>query len=340
MRKNTTFLVVAALFAAFASHNLRAQSLVNIETTAVGDPNNAADTRTGLGSVAYEFSVSKFEVTNDQYAAFLNAVDPDGLNPQAVYVSNMGTEARGGINFSSLAAQGAKYGVKQDMGNKPVNMVGWFQAARFANWVNNGAVSFGSTAASFSAIETGAYSLNGQSSGVFFRNINAVWWIPSSDEFYKAAFYKSGSLNAGYWSYPTQSDVAPGTVTADSTGTGSAGASGNFANHLETAQWNSLVGNLTTVGSNGGPSAYGTHDMGGNVWEWLDTWSNSNVYYRGGATLNDASQMLYSTAYTTYPDNTGGNNVGFRVATVPEPSTYALLIMGAAGVLWWSRRKR
>jgi hypothetical protein len=32
--------------------------------------------------------------------------------------------------------------------------------------------------------------------------------------------------------------------------------------------------------------------------------------------------------------------VGFHVASVPEPSTYALLLMAGAGWLLWRRRKR
>jgi hypothetical protein len=31
---------------------------------------------------------------------------------------------------------------------------------------------------------------------------------------------------------------------------------------------------------------------------------------------------------------------GFRVASVPEPSTYALLAMTAAGTLWMTRKRR
>lgn len=31
---------------------------------------------------------------------------------------------------------------------------------------------------------------------------------------------------------------------------------------------------------------------------------------------------------------------GFRVASVPEPSTYALLLMTGAGALWLLRRRR
>ena len=45
---------------------------VTIQTVAVGDVGNAADT-TGYGAVNYQYSIGKYEVTNAQYAAFLNA---------------------------------------------------------------------------------------------------------------------------------------------------------------------------------------------------------------------------------------------------------------------------
>ena len=39
------------------------------------------------------------------------------------------------------------------------------------------------------------------------RNAGATYFIPSENEWYKAAYYKGGGTNAGYWTYPTQSNV-------------------------------------------------------------------------------------------------------------------------------------
>lgn len=97
------------------------------------------------------------------------------------------------------------------------------------------------------------------------------YWIPTYDEWYKSAYYKGGSNDAGYWTYATQTDTAPIPVSADSIGNGSAGSSGNYANYHGGAIWNNQSGNVTTVGTNGGPSAYGTYDQNGNVWEWNDS---------------------------------------------------------------------
>jgi hypothetical protein len=47
-----------------------------------------------------------------------------------------------------------------------------------------------------------------------------------------------------------------------------------------------------------------------------------------------------STSYRNNPDPTiESSSIGFRVASVPEPSTYALLLMAGAGWLLWKRRK-
>ena len=53
----------------------------SIEWVPVWDPGNppddevmAADQTTGYGSVPYEYSISKYLITNEQYVEFLNAV--------------------------------------------------------------------------------------------------------------------------------------------------------------------------------------------------------------------------------------------------------------------------
>ena len=57
------------------------------------------------------------------------------------------------------------------------------------------------------------------------RNAGATYFIPSENEWYKAAYYKGGGTNAGYWTYPTQSNTAPSNVLS-ATGT-------NNANYLQ-----------------------------------------------------------------------------------------------------------
>ena len=308
---------------------------VTIDWVTVGDPGNVADTTT-YGTVADPFQIMKFEWTNAQYVDFLNAVDPDGTNPNAVYNTNMGTNARGGISFDTNAISGSKYAARANMGDKPVNYVSWWDAARVANWLQNGQGS--------GSMETGAYTLSGGTSGnIPAVNPGAQFYIPTEDQWYKAAYYKGGGTNAGYWDYATQSDIAPTAVTSGSTGIGSAGSTGNFVNYLITADWNGQDGNVTTVGTNGGASAYGAFDMSGNLEEWNDLTgtAGSSRALRGGFWSSTAPGV--SSSYRNTNSGSGaGPNFGFRLAAVPEPSTWVMGLAGLAcgGLQVFRRRKR
>ena len=313
------------------------------EFVTVGDPNNTADT-TGYGAVSQTFDIMKFEFTNQQYVQFLNSVDPNGNQTNGIYKSSMGTNVRGGISFTSGNSAGSKYAVRLNMANKPVNFVSWFDAARVSNWLHNGATSS-------SSMETGAYTLNNATTGnALALNIGARFFIPSENQWYKAAYYKGGGTNAGYWPYATQSSTLPGSVTANSTGDGSAGSSGNFANYNSAADWGSPVqnGNVTTVGTNGGPSAYGAFDMSGNVREWndLNSSSSSSRGIRGGGWFYDSSFLSSSARNFSNPrfDNDGN---GFRVASlpssaaaVPEPSMMVIGTLFGIGGLMAKRRMK
>src|SRR5688572_21011686 len=69
---------------------------VTIDWVAVGDPGNAPDTEvmndetTGYGDVAYAYWISQYEITNTQYAEFLNAVA--ATDTHGLYDTDMGFE--------------------------------------------------------------------------------------------------------------------------------------------------------------------------------------------------------------------------------------------------------
>ena len=305
-----------------------------IQWVMVGDPGNTADTAVaGYGAVATSFQIMKYELTNQQYTDFLNSVA--ATDTYSLYNTNMGSDARGGITQSGSSGF-YSYSVKTDMGDKPVNYVSWFDAARVSNWLMNGATSSSST-------ETGAYTLvNGYVPAV---NPGATFYIPTEDQWYKAAYYKGGGTSAVYWDYATQSNTAPTAVTAGSTGIGSAGSTGNFANYNIGADWNSQNGNVTTVGTNGGPSAYGAFDMSGNVYEWNDlTGASAELSgIRGGDFSSDAFGQ--SSSYRSQSLAWGeSSSSGFRLASpvsgsaVPEIDPNGLsavlgLIVGGLGLL-------
>jgi len=335
LRRFATAALVALLFTSLAVPNARA---VTIDMVTVGNPGNTADT-TGqpnpAGAVADSFQIMKFEFTNSQYAAFLNSVAK--TDTYALYNTDMGSNARGGITRSG-ASGSFTYAVKANMGDKPVNYVSWFDAARVSNWLVNGATGTSST-------ETGAYTLvGGQTSGTApARNSGATFYIPTEDQWYKAAYYKGGSTNAGYWDYATQSDTAPTAVTANSTGNGSAGSTGNFANYNRAADWNGQDGNVTSVGTNGGPSAYGAFDMSGNIYEWNDLTgtAGSSRGLRGGFWFSDAF-LLSSSDRNAIDPSIGSLGIGFRLASpVPEPATLGMASGGALCACgWWVLKRR
>jgi formylglycine-generating enzyme len=322
--------IVAVLFAGLTLiSNLQAQPLLTIDTVTVGDAGNAADT-TGYGSVAYEFNIGKYEVTIGQYTSFLNAVA--ATDTYSLYNPSMA----GNLNVAGISQSGSpgsyNYAVINnggDSGNRPITFVSWFDAARFANWMNNGATNGAST-------ETGAYTLNGATTGIITKNAGATWWIPSEDEWYKAAYYKGGT-NAGYWVYPTQSDTAPGNVV------GGAANQANYNNGVwsvtQSSTYSDTLNYLTDAGAfSNNASAYATFDQGGNVREWNDAVSGSSRGLRGGSWGNNATALRSSLRDGSGPAFESGL-VGFRVASVPEPSTAVLVLMGVGALYLWKRRR-
>ena len=140
--------------------NLHAQPLVNIQTVTVGDQGNAADI-TGYGAVAYEFKIGQYEVTISQYATFLNSVASVTSDNHIINLwhGGMATDLNvSGISRTGSGTVASPYSyLVIGSGNRPITYVSWFDAARFANWLHNGATNGAST-------ETGAYTLNGASS--------------------------------------------------------------------------------------------------------------------------------------------------------------------------------
>ena len=172
----------------------------------VSGTGNAADTTT-YGSVNYTYKIGKYPVTNNEYVSFLNAIAADGASDKNLYDANMGLDVKGGIARSGSFPNYA-YSAKTNMGDKPVNFVNWFNAARFINWISNGMLSLPTTT------ETGVYTIN-STTKVSPNNKNS-YWLPSENEWYKSAYYNSSTTS--YYSYATQSNSLPDSITTDANG--------------------------------------------------------------------------------------------------------------------------
>jgi sulfatase modifying factor 1 len=291
----------AGLFIAASVFSSIAFASVTIDWVTVGNPGNAADSLTGYGTVAYEYKIGRYEVTNAQYGAFLNA--KAATDSYGLYNTNL---ASYGITRSGSSGS-YTYSVTTALANRPVVYVSWFDAARFANWLANGQGS-GST-------ETGSYTLNGATSGIITANPGAKVYIPTEDEWYKAAFYNGASST--YSLYP------------------------NGQNSISTADANYNSSGATDVGTySSDPSFYGTFDQGGNAWEWNDGVIYLSRVLRGGSWKYSADGSYLASSTRSNYDSSFGlfDHSGFRLATVPEPSAMVLTVF--AGSMMLIRRKR
>jgi sulfatase modifying factor 1 len=332
MKTRCVFVALIVTFISVASAHA-----VEIETVPIGNPGNPADTRydaTGFGSVAYDYRIGTTEVTNAQYVEFLNSVaatDTFGL-----YNINMGSGTWGGIVRSGV--DGAyRYAVKPDAvgqgpggsdytyAKKPVVLVSLFDAIRFANWLHHGQGGPETT-------EDGAYTLLGGTPTpsnwqTITRNPGARWWLPSEDEWYKAAYYDL--VSEVYYDYPIGTNTVPNNnLPSNDTGNSANCWDGDYT-----------TGNasypLTDAGAytqSGSP--YGTFDQGGSVWEWNETLVSSSYRIVRGGWWNGNSNGLRASVRDGGNPTVESVDLGFRVASIPEPSALLLLALGGLMPLW------
>jgi formylglycine-generating enzyme required for sulfatase activity len=318
---------------------------IGYQFVTIGNPGNANDTVTAsdgsglfFGGVSYTYAIGTYDVTLNQYATFLNAVAQ--TDPYSLYNPNMATD----LNSAGIVQTGSSGSYSYSVigsGLRPVTWVSWFDAARMANWMQNGQpTGLGEAAGS---TEQGAYTLNGANSGIINKNTGAVDWIPTESEWYKAAYYdpnKGGPGVGGYWTYATRSDTAPGNVV---------GSGANRANYnngvysVSQSRTDSPSQNyLTDVGQFGpsSASAYGTYDQSGDVYQWVDGVQTDGMTreLRGGAWPSNSAQLQSSFRASQFIPVPASSDFGFRLATVPEPAVPVSFVF--AGGLLLARRKR
>lgn len=285
----------------------------DLDFVSIGNAGNAADNTT-YGSVGYNYQMGVNEVSRGMIDKY-NAI---GGGP-ALTLNDM----------TSSGGNGA---------NRPATGVSWNEAARFVNWLNTSkgyslAYQF-DTAGGNDNIALWEPGDAGYNAANLFRNANAHYYLPSEDEWYKAAYYDpaANSGAGGYWNYATGSDSAP-TAVASGTTSGTAVYNQSYAT------------GPADITNAGGLSAYGTMAQGGNVQDMCESaldLSNDLIdesrVHRGGLWIHTSGDLASSVRSYVGPEGFGVGGVGFRVAAVPEPSGVLLTLIGMMGVVL--RRKR
>lgn len=259
----------------------------SLDFVTIGNPGNTNDT-TGYGRVPYSYQMGTYTISQNQ----VNAAASNGL----------------------LGMPSGDW-----TGDKPATSISWYQAAAFVNWLNTSQgyspaynLTYSSNAGYSMALwpTNQAWTLGGTN---LYRNANCVYFLPSENEWYKAAFYDPNKNNGtgGYWLYPTGNNNAPTAV-----------ASGIAAG---TAVYNNVVSAPASVYQAGGLSPYGTMGQGGNAWQWMEsaysginTNTSANRLDRSGDWVDPAFAMQSSNrnSGSAHPPTLTQNVLGFRVARI------------------------
>ena len=277
-----------------------------MEFVVVGDPGNQNDPIYGFGYVPYIYEIGKYEITNEEYAEFLNAVAKFN-DPYLLYSSSMSKGLFGGID--RFGQEGSFiYCSKTNYEKRPIVYISWYDLARMANWYHYGKPCTGRSELGTTegtnrqgAYDTRYFPKNHQDlvnydKLPFGRNKKALYWIPNEDEWYKAAHYdptREGQRK--YWNFPVRTDELPNNMAPP--------GDQHSVNFFKDTFSIGKPDFLTNVGEYVYASSYyGTYDQGGNVWEWLENWrlkdrgSEKVRGVRGGsATYTEIGLHAYNT---------------------------------------------
>jgi hypothetical protein len=277
-----------------------------IDFVTVGSPGNAPDDFPNpAGAVPYVYRMGKYEIS-EQMIDKANALSGGGITK----------DIRGP--------------------DKPATGITWYEAAAFVNWLN---ISAGYPRAyklnSLSSMSLWAPTDPGYDAKNLYRNKLATYFLPSLDEWHKAAYYDP--VAGRYWDYPTGSDNVPDGI--DFLG------DPDFDVVFYDGASNPGPNNVMDVGL---ASPYGTFGQGGNVYEWDETAfdrvnniANEQRAILGGAWISLANILSAQHTGGGIAANFEFETVGIRIASrIPEPNCLIMATLGHSAILPLIRRHR
>ncbi len=251
-------------------------------------------------NIGYGYRMGTYEITNDQWDKFKAEYGAVTGAPSTAYAANTGWTGA----------------------NVPTSNVSWYEAAQFVNWLNT---SSGYQAAyNFTGTQgTGDYTFaswtleEAWGGANLYRHKDAYYFLPTEDEWVKAAYWNGSSIQT----YATADGSAP-----------QAGVDSNY-------DW--AVNRPWDIGS-GTEELNGTYDMMGNVREWMESpYSDENYGFgssraRRGGYYYHYDYYLGSSSRLSSDPASEVSNMGFRVASVPEPTS--LILLSTAGLFLRKRK--
>lgn len=325
-----------------------------IDFVTVGSPGNApwmgGGTNQGHGEVDYSYRIGRLEVTSQQWCEFMNAAldRPSGDRIPHVFAPTQW----GAVPTTPNNPGGQRFTVPAGNEMIPVGGVDWRTSAIFCNWLcaDKSSARAGFLNGAYDVSTFGWY-LNGPTfTDQLTHNAGARYWIPTLDEWMKAAHYdpsRNGPGQGGWWTYSNSSESPyvygpPGVlVNGHSTTANAAWDSLNFPGH---DPYSVALGAFPSV-----TSPWGLFDTAGGTSEWTEGYIRLSdemfprVRLLGGSSWGPepvGDGDMAGGLGNTYEPDYFGFEAGLRIASsVPAPGAVSACV-GALLMLATRRRWR
>lgn len=294
-----------------------------------------------FGRVDYNYSISAFEVSNRQYAQFLNSVSGEG-DPYGLWLPADGRRWHDEIRRFDNGRGGYRYQVVPGKETNPVVRVTHRSIFRMMNWMHNGMQADMATT-DYGAYDTSRWGFdpNGLYTDSMEPEPGARYWLAREDEWYKAAYFdpnRHGAGEPGYWTYPTRHDEEPDTWYEQ----------GANPENSAIYDWPFSMPAGTVPGTF---SPWGVYDMAGNAQEILGVWytdgepygiayATRGSHFIGFPPFDDKANRFWAPAYF------GGSHhldkFSFRIVTgnIPGPASGSTLLVLTLTMSHRRRRSR